>query len=628
MLLKRSAARRGRGLLILLLASASAAAAAQVPEGQGRRTGPEATPPATPAFPTPQPERLVPPADATAPPVPSEGGITIREVRLSANADGHDSVPPRRWRPPEDALSGLRLDHTRGAPLDVDWVRRQFAANVIEGATAGRAIALVQLINRAFLTAGFVNSGLLVPPQSGEPGRLDLQLVYGVLAGQLGSAPLEVGWAGGHRHGLDADYVSDRMGSATRQPLSALAIERDFRRLADDPAIRTVNAQLVPGAAPGEARLRLDILPRERADLYLAAGNSRSPSVGGERIAVGGLYRHLLAGGDLLSGEVGTTEGVSDASLAYTLPLFGPRTTLSVRGNYDHAAVIDRPLLPLDIRTRERGAEGAIVHQIIDLPLMPGAEGGWSPSRVLSLGAGLAWRQQRSFLLGQPFSFAPGSVDGRAEYGAARLLGDFVLRDVDQVFAVSATGTVGLWGTRSDEPLVRSPDRHFLALLVQANYARRLTARGLELRARLTGQTANSLLYSGERIGVGGVGTVRGYREALVLADRALIGSVELAYPFSLSGSSGAARGFDWGAFTLAAFADGAMVRNAEPPQPIPRELWSVGASLEWHPSDGVSLSLAYGYALKDVTQAGTRDLQDRGLHFRLTVHPFALRDR
>jgi hemolysin activation/secretion protein len=618
--------RHARALLFMLLAGASAAAAAQVPENRPR-TGPEATPPATPAFPTPQPERVAPIVAPPPAPLPADAGTTIREVRIAANSDGARSVPPRRWQPPQEALSGLRLEHRRGAALDADWVRRQFALNQVEGGSAGRAIALVQLINRAFLTAGFVNSGLLVPVQS-EAGVLDLQLIYGGLAGQLGAAPVQVSWAGDRRRGLDADYIRDRMPSAAGQPLDALAIERDFRRLADDPAIRTVNAQLVPGAMPGQARLQLEILARERTDFYLTAGNSRSPSVGGERIAAGGFYRHLLAGGDLLSGEFGTTEGVSDASLAYSLPLFSPRTTLTLRGSYNRAAVVDRPLVPLDIRSRERSAEATLVERLVDVPLMPAGEGGWTPSRLLSFGAGLAWRRQKSFLLGLPFSFAPGSVDGRAEYGAGRLLADFVLRDVDQVFAVSATGTVGLWGTRSDNPLVRSPERHFLALLVQANYARRLTASGLELRGRLTGQTANSLLYSGERIGVGGVGTVRGYREALILADRALIGSVELAWPFNLGGNGRPSGGFDWGAFTIAAFVDAATVRNAEPPHPVPQTLLSVGASLEWRPSDGVALSVAYGLALKDADQTGSRDIQDHGVHIRLTVHPFALRGR
>jgi hemolysin activation/secretion protein len=205
------------------------------------------------------------------------------------------------------------------------------------------------------------------------------------------------------------------------------------------------------------------------------------------------------------------------------------------------------------------------------------------------------------------------------------LLGDYVVRNVDQVFALSVTGTIGLAGTRSAQPAVISPDRNFLTLVAQANYARRLNEGGLELRARLTGQLAGSVLYSGERLGVGGEQSVRGYRETLLLADQGLVGSVELALPFSLSGEEGARRSFDWGAFTIAAFMDGAYVDNVEGPEPAPDLIASTGLALTWQPSEAISLRVTYGHALVEVDPTGTTDLQDRGFHFRFSVYPVRL---
>jgi hemolysin activation/secretion protein len=184
---------------------------------------------------------------------------------------------------------------------------------------------------------------------------------------------------------------------------------------------------------------------------------------------------------------------------------------------------------------------------------------------------------------------------------------------------------MGLWGTRSDQPLVLNPARRFRALLVQLNYARRLDRHGLELRARLTGQAADSILYSGERLAIGGAASVRGYRETLLLADRGLVGSIELARPFSLSGGGGARNGWDWGAFTAGLFADGALADNVAGPDPIPDAIAGIGLGLAWQPSDALSLRVDYGYALVDADQTGSRDLQDRGIHFRLTIHPLGL---
>jgi hemolysin activation/secretion protein len=529
------------------------------------------------------------------------------------------------WTSPALAAHPGGVERLARAMINAAWVRRQFDLNRIVGGGAGRAVALTQLINRAFLTAGFVNSGLLSAPDP-APDRLSLRLVHGRLVAPSGAEQaIAVTFLDDADRGLHPGYLRDRMPAAGGHPLSAAAIEHDFRLLAEDPALRSVTAQLLPGARPGEASLALAVRPRERADLYLTAGNSRSPTVGGERLGAGAYVRNLLGSGDLLNAEAGATRGLIDVSLGYSTPLFDPATTFSLRASYNEAAVIDAPLQLLDIETDDRFVQASLLRQLLRTPLTPVAEGRWAPSQTLSVGLGVAYRHQRSFLLGQPFSFAPGSVDGRAEYTALRLLGDYIVRNVDQVFAVSATGTIGLGGTRATAPGTLSPDRHFLSLLVQLNYARRLNGSGLELRARVTGQIASSTLYSGERLSIGGDQNVRGYRETSILADQGLVGSVELAQPFSLSGEAGRGRAFDWGAFSIAAFVDAGLGRNVEPPDPNPTELASVGAALTWQPSDALTLRLAYGVALVDPILTGTRDLQDDGVHLRLTLYPLRL---
>ncbi|HEV2748475.1 MAG TPA: ShlB/FhaC/HecB family hemolysin secretion/activation protein [Allosphingosinicella sp.] len=556
----------------------------------------------------------------------------ITEVRVAQDGEPAAAKPSRRWRPLAEPESGLKIEHRPGESLDAAWVRRQFLVNGLigRGATVDRGLALVQLINRSFVRAGFVNSGLIVPPQPElASGILDLRLIYGRLVAPASGGPaLVVAWQDGRSQGLGADFVRRRMPAASRRPLNAADIERDFRLLADDPAIVTVNADLRPGSRPGEATLHLLVRPQDRSDLYLTAANNRSPSVGGERAAVGGFLRNVIAGGDILSGEFGLTEGVEDGSLSYSVPFLTPRTSLSLRGSINNAAVIDRPLIPLDIESRDRSAELGIMHKLIDRPLTPQAEPGqWSSARTLSAGMLLTHRESRSFLLGEPFSFSPGSVDGRSEYSAVRLVGDFIERNVRHVFAASATWTIGLDGTRSRLPAIPNPPETFQSLLVQLNYARRLSAKGLELRARVAAQHSNGFLYSGERFSVGGESSVRGYRENLFLTDRGALASVELSHPFSLGRRSGGDRRVDWGAFAASVFADGATVWNARPPHPRPQTIGSIGASLAWTPSDALTARISYGKALNKVDLAGSQDIQDHGIHFRITLRPFRFFD-
>jgi hemolysin activation/secretion protein len=228
-------------------------------------------------------------------------------------------------------------------------------------------------------------------------------------------------------------------------------------------------------------------------------------------------------------------------------------------------------------------------------------------------------------LLGRRFSFSPGSVNGRAEYSALRFTADWVQRGISQVAAVSLTATQGFGDTRSDIPGLLSPEDDFRVLLAQFSYARRLDRNGLELRARVAGQVADSLLYSGERFAAGGEYTVRGYRETLVLADQGANASVELARPFSLTGGRRDASGVDWGAFLVTAFVDGAVLRNVDGPRPAPDELASAGVSLAWVPSEAIFARITFAESLIDAPIVGSRDLQDRGIQFRVTIRPFAL---
>lgn len=611
-------------LAFVLISNWPLIAAAQ--EVSRQRTGPDATPPAQPDYAAPV--SLPQPAFAvTTPSAPVvRSALTVSEVRIVSEAMS-ERPPPSGWRPSAEALSGLTIDYQPGEVLDAAWVHRQFEHNGLIGqaGSVDRALALVQLINASFVSAGFINSGLVVPRQSAlTNGVLTLDLVYGrVVPAADGGPLLTVEFVGKSSKGLNTQFLAHRMPSAFARPLSGVEIERDFRLLADDPAIRTINADLRPGSQPGEATLQLLVDPQDRFDFYITGGNSRSPSVGGERIAGGASLRNLASGGDLLSVEAGRTKGLDDYTASYATPLFDPRLTLSLRGSINNAAVVDSQLLPLDIRSRDRAGEVGLSYVVIRTPLTPRGEGRWSPATALSFGVALAQRRSRSFLLGQPFSFAPGSVDGRSKYTAARLLGDFLIRSSNQVFAMSATATFGLEGTRSPIDGALNPDQHFKALLVQLNYARRLSRQGLELRARATGQISSSILYSGERLSSGGESTVRGYRENLLLTDQGAVGSIELSQPFSISGRDKTA--FDWGAFALAGFLDGARLHNSGSAPTPTKSIYSVGASLSWIPSDAILARVTYGYALKDTGNLGRRDLQDRGIHFGVTVFPLRL---
>jgi hemolysin activation/secretion protein len=455
---------------------------------------------------------------------------------------------------------------------------------------------------------------------------LHLRLVKGrLIPARQGESAITVAWAKSGSHGLRKSFVRDRMPAATQAPLNAFDIEQNFRLLADDPAIHAVDAKLTPGSEPGEANLALTVSPQPRFDVYATVANSRSPSVGGIRYSGDATLRNAIFSGDLLSIDGGETNGLADGTVAYSTPFFTPSTFVDVRGLIDEAAVLDQAVRALAIRSREDSIEAGVSQRLIETPLLPKSDGtGWLPAQSLTLGVRLASHHSYTSLLGAPFSFSPGAVNGVAIVNVLRGTADYVVRDEHEVLALSGTASYGLSGTGSDIPGVVTPNPHFASILAQLNYARRLNTGGLEFRARLAAQQSTGPLYSTEQLSAGGQDTVRGYRENLLLADSGVIGSLELSCPVTLGHLACNAYSDSWRTVRLSVFTDGAYMRNHAGPQPTPEGLSSVGVGVTWAPSNALYARFTYGAALINAVETGPKDIQDQGIGFMVTVHPLA----
>ncbi|PXW78168.1 hemolysin activation/secretion protein [Blastomonas natatoria] len=519
-------------------------------------------------------------------------------------------------------FGGFAVRYRKGERLDGQWVRQQVIANGLVGAPIplDRIAAAVQQISLAYVRNGYVNSGVLLDPMTDLAGGSPL--VLRLVAGRLDGGKAMVDWQDGHRRGLSDAYVLRRMPSARAIPLNGLAIERDFRTLAADEAIATVKADLQPGHEPGVARLNLLVDPAPRFAVQASIANSRSPAVGGLRFGTGLSVRNALLAGDRIGFDAGLTAGRPDAQFEYSAPFVHPALRLEARGGYNRAAVVDAPLRNLSIRARDQFIEGGFALTVWQRPLSPAALDGTPEisAQSVTLSSGVIHRQTRTFLLGQPFSFSPGSVRGLAEYSALRLGMEWTRRSSGTVWIAQGRFTQGIEGSRSDIVGIAAPSPRFRSFSGQISHARRLGDKGWELRARIAGQYGTGVLYAAERFVAGGSATVRGYRESLLLADRGVIGSVELARAVTIGSGAVGALGLRWGSFTPSVFADGAVMRNATRGfQPQPGEIASIGASLAWTPSPSLSARLTYGAALIDAPITGSRDVQDDGLSFALS---------
>lgn len=560
--------------------------------------------------------------------------------RARGDVDAIDGIVTRGADGEEEPGAPIRLHLRAGERMDAAWIYRQFVRNRLDGvdahaeARATRVSALLELINLAYFRHGYVSSGVI--PAPGDVDGTKFHLIVGLLrkesfslepiGARQESAEEDIGDISA---GINAGFITDRlMGSDRDRPFNITSFEKRFLLLAEDPALRTLHAQVGPGSARGAVSLNVtNVLPSPRWTHFLELANSRSPSVGGDRVAVGGVFRNVpTMAGSTLTYEAGVTEGLVDGAIAFETPLFAPSWTGTLRADYNEASVVDRALEALDITSTSWSVDAGVSRRW-QTPLVYRADGRWKAARTVTVGALVSHKETETTLLGMPFSFSPGAVDGKAAITAARVTTDFVDRGRNRVVAVSAVASKGLDGSGSDVSGAVTPSPSFSSFALRFSSAMRLNETlGTQVRLRAGGQLADGLLYTSERFSAGGANSVRGYRENILLADTGAQASVELAQPFDLT-RVGAPRTGDRNTFEALLFADHATARNEAGPKPFPARLGSVGVGLSWARRDKDAdetfrVSLAYGYGLVDVGNAKGDDLQDDGFHFRVIVRP------
>ena len=161
------------------------------------------------------------------------------------------------------------------------------------------------------------------------------------------------------------------------------------------------------------------------------------------------------------------------------------------------------------------------------------------------------------------------------------------------------------------------PDSQFHILSAQGEWFRRLPLGKLLVRG--SAQISDDELFTEQRFSIGGVSSVRGYREGAISADQGIQMSLEwrLRLADMLEDLEPESR---WHAWQLASFMDIGYVRNKSATPLSVNVLHRVGLGLRWHYQNLVHLRLDYGHALETVPEQPSQTLQDDGVHFGLNL--------
>jgi hemolysin activation/secretion protein len=457
---------------------------------------------------------------------------------------------------------------------------------------------LRQRISHYYSDQGYVNSGAILPDQPFQNGIIRLHIVEGRLT--------EVRVKG--TEWLDENYVSDRLQRDKNSPLNINMLREQFQQLLLDPLIERMNGNLVPGTQRGQSILDVEVTRARPYQLSLTFDNYRPPSIGSEEGKLSGWVRNATGFGDIIDGTLIYSQGTLGGSGGFSMPLNASNTRFNFHFDISRAAVIEKPLDQVDIKSEYSGFEFGLMQPLIQ-----------SLNRNLSIGMAFNVKENKTTLLGEPFSFSDGAQNGVTKDSVLRFSLDFTERLEHHVFSARSTTSVGIRAFNATWAADKSlPDGDFVAWLGQLQYAGQLFDNAGTLILHGDVQWADDKLLPLERFSLGGRYSVRGYRENEVVRDKGYVVSAEYRYPL-LTNETG--NSFP-GQLTVFPFMDYGAGWNRGARNQI-RYLHSVGIGLEWQPIKNISTEIMYAHDLNTSDKKTSYDLQDSGLHWQVTFLAF-----
>ncbi|MDR4515713.1 POTRA domain-containing protein, partial [Nitrosomonas sp.] len=355
---------------------------------------------------------------------------------------------------------------------------------------------LRRLITQHYISAGYVTSGATFPPDPLQGKSLHITIVEGKVD--------EIRIKG--EKGLRKSYVANRLIPDDSKPVNMNDVQDRFRLLLTDPLFDRLNGKLLPGSDRGLSILDVEVTRSRPYQFSILSDNYRAPSVGAIALGANTWWRNLTGQGDVLDFTFMTSTPSGGEAYQYAgnwlMPLGDYGTQFYFSFNKANVSITEEPLTSLDIKSDTFSVEGGLNQTLIN-----------SLKRRLTVGAGLAFKDNETTLLGQPFSFVPGLLNGKNQISVVRINQEYIERWEEFALALRSTFSIGqdIFGSTIQNNH-RNPDSDYFAWLGQMRGLWNLSAIKSDLVIKGTVQVSDDPLLPLERIAVGGRHTVRGYR--------------------------------------------------------------------------------------------------------------------
>ena len=454
-------------------------------------------------------------------------------------------------------------------------------------------------VSQFYFNNGYVNSGATIGEQDLSSGVLTVSVVEGVLdkINVMGT-----GW-------LRPSYVEDRIRSGVKKPLNMEDLKRSLEFVRRDEKIRKINTALLPGDELGQSHLDVIVTEHKLFDAGIGLSNRRPPSVGAEEAEVYIGTKNLTSLGDTLRLNYTFTDegmkevdfdGADNYAISYSLPLHTSGTTLELGTVKSDYVILEEPFDTLNIQSDT---------QMVSVGIRQPIYNDLKHEFTVSLKG--ERRQSKTMVSGMPFSISPGSTDGMTRIAALRVSPEYVYRSSKRVIAVRTTLSFGL---DAQDPVLDESfmGPEFFSWLTQASWVEAIGSSENLFALKSYYQHTDERLISMEQFSLGGMNTIRGYRENQIIRDNAFSISPEVRIPILRDR-------YTKPIMHLIPFFDYGIGWNAEGDRDR-ESIYSLGLGLNYKPTDYVNMSLYWGYAFEDFDTKDDDDLQDYGIHFQIRI--------
>ncbi len=453
-------------------------------------------------------------------------------------------------------------------------------------------------ITQYYIDNGYYTSGAYIPSQSVENGIVTIEILEGTLA------DIEITVEGR----LNESYIRNRIEIASHTPLNVPELLEALQLLQLDPIIDNIQSELASGITPGTNILKVKVVTADTLDLRVTLDNGRVPSVGSFRRGGRIFERNLTGNGDRLNLAFRNSDGSNDVEVSYTYPFNAHNGTVMVGYRSLPSWIIQPPLDELDITSTYDKYWITVRHPVFQ-----------NPNQELAVGLTFDHQKNQTDLgaLGRGFPITAGSDEnGRTFLTTLRFFQEWTERDQQQVIAARSELSFGIDALGNTDAFdadvnPNAPQTTYFLWRGQAQWARLLAPETL-LFIQTDIQVADRPIIPMEQFALGGLGSVKGYRQNLRLTDNGVFTNVEFRYPVLQMPEQSLV-------LQVVPFVNIGSSWNNGRPEFNPNTLASTGLGFLFRVNDNINARLDFAWQLTDVEIEET-NWQENGILFTVDM--------